>query len=217
MMEQLKHAKKMLMSCVESQLTHLDTVDAKELGEVVDMVKDLEEAMYYCTVTKAMEEGGQWTPHDKKEEGHRAHYMDYNYPTYYQEPHYRDMDRGYGRMYYTGNGSTAGGPMQGSSNGSSSMNYTEPHFTYPKMYREMEYPLDNLHDRREGRSPKARRMYMEAKEMNKDKETSMKELEKYMHELSEDVAEMIDQATAEEKQMLVKKMTELGNKIAQMK
>ena len=97
------------------------------------------------------------------------------------------------------------------------MNYTEPHFTYPKMYREMEYPLDNLHDRREGRSPKARRMYMEAKEMNKDRETSMKELERYMHELSEDVAEMIDQATAEEKQMLVKKMTELGNKIAQMK
>ena len=199
MMEQLKHAKKMLMSCVESQLTHLDTVDAKELGEVVDMVKDLEEAIYYCTITKAMEEGGQWTP----QEGHKAHY--------------RDMDRGYGRMYYTGNGSTAGGPMQGSSNGGSSMNYTEPHFTYPKMYREMEYPLDNLHDRREGRSPKARRMYMEAKEMNKDKETSMKELEKYMHELSEDVAEMIDQATAEEKQMLVKKMTELGNKIAQMK
>lgn len=199
MMEQLKHAKKMLMSCVESQLTHLDTVDAKELGEVVDMVKDLEEAIYYCTITKAMEEGGQWTP----QENHKAHY--------------RDMDRGYGRMYYTGNGSTAGGPMQGSSNGGSSMNYTEPHFTYPKMYREMEYPLDNLHDRREGRSPKARRMYMEAKEMNKDKETSMKELEKYMHELSEDVAEMIDQATAEEKQMLVKKMTELGNKIAQMK
>ena len=188
-MERLKSIKETLVNSILSQVGHLDSVDAKELGEVVDMVKDLEEAIYYCTVTKAMEEGGQWTP----QEDHKAHY--------------RDMDRGYGRMYYTGNGSTAGGPM----------NYTEPYFTYPKMYREMEYPLDNLHDRREGRSPKARRMYMEAKEMNKDKETSMKELEKYMHELSEDVAEMIDQATVEEKQMLVKKMTELGNKIAQMK
>ena len=27
-------------------------VDTKELGEAIDMIKDLEEAIYYCTVTK---------------------------------------------------------------------------------------------------------------------------------------------------------------------
>jgi hypothetical protein len=40
------------------------------------MIKDLEEAMYYCTVTKAME--------GKEKEGKEHHY-------YYTE--YRDMDR----------------------------------------------------------------------------------------------------------------------------
>ena len=55
-MEQLKQMKEMLTGCVQGQLTHLDTVDAKELGEAVDMIKDLSEAIYYCTITKAMEE-----------------------------------------------------------------------------------------------------------------------------------------------------------------
>ena len=61
-MEQLKHMKETLISCVQSQMSHLDTVDTEELGDVIDMIKDLEEAIYYCTITKAMEgkekEGG---------------------------------------------------------------------------------------------------------------------------------------------------------------
>jgi hypothetical protein len=32
----------------------LSEVDTKELGEAIDMIKDLEEAIYYCTVTEAM-------------------------------------------------------------------------------------------------------------------------------------------------------------------
>ena len=44
------------MGCIEGQMTHLDEVDTKELGEAIDMIKDLEEAMYYCTITKAMEQ-----------------------------------------------------------------------------------------------------------------------------------------------------------------
>lgn len=82
MEDRLKKAKETLMCAVENQLGHLDTVDAKELGEVVDMVKDFEEAIYYCTISKAMEEQG--------EARHR----------YYNEPYYRDMDRERGRMYY---------------------------------------------------------------------------------------------------------------------
>lgn len=34
-MEQLKTMKEMLVGCVQGQLTHLDTVDAKELGEAI--------------------------------------------------------------------------------------------------------------------------------------------------------------------------------------
>ena len=55
-MEQLKSMKEQLTCLVQSQLGHMDTVDAKELGEVIDMIKDLSETIYYCTITKAMEE-----------------------------------------------------------------------------------------------------------------------------------------------------------------
>ena len=56
-------------------------------------------------------------------------------------------------------------------------------------------------------------MYMEAKEQHQGKEVQLKELEKYMGELSQDVTEMIADATPEEKQMLHKKLAALTNKI----
>jgi hypothetical protein len=56
------------MACVESQIIHLDEVDTKELGEAIDMIKDLEEAIYYCTVTKAMKE------YDDDDEEEKHHY-----------------------------------------------------------------------------------------------------------------------------------------------
>ena len=55
-MERLKSIKDILMGCIESQMTNLDEVDTKELGESIVMIKDLEEAMYYCSIVKAMEE-----------------------------------------------------------------------------------------------------------------------------------------------------------------
>lgn len=56
-MEQIKAMKEMLMGCAEGQIYgNLEQVDAKELGEVIDMIKDLAEAEYYCTITEAMEE-----------------------------------------------------------------------------------------------------------------------------------------------------------------
>ena len=44
-MEQLKMIKENLISQVMSQMSNLQNVDAKEFGEVIDMVKDLEEAI----------------------------------------------------------------------------------------------------------------------------------------------------------------------------
>ena len=55
-MERLKTIKDVLIAQVQSQLGNLQQVDANELGEVVDMIKDIEEAIYYCTITKAMEQ-----------------------------------------------------------------------------------------------------------------------------------------------------------------
>ena len=69
---------------------------------------------------------------------------------------------------------------------------------------------------REGRSPRNRRMYMEAQQSHADKTTQMRELEKYMQELSQDLIEMIENASTEERQYLEKKLNVLSSKIAQM-
>lgn len=79
-------------------------------------------------------------------------------------------------------------------------------------YTERPYSME-LRDRREGRSPMSRKMYMESKELHKDKTTQLKDLENYMQELSMDIAEMIDDASPEEKQMLQSKIAALANKI----
>ncbi len=56
------------------------------------MIKDLEEAMYYCSIVKAMEE-------QEKENEKYKHIERHYYPYYYMPE--RDMDReDYGRMYY---------------------------------------------------------------------------------------------------------------------
>lgn len=52
--ERLEHLKQMLMCCVEGQMSNLQEVDAGELGEAIDMLKDLEEAIYFNTITEAM-------------------------------------------------------------------------------------------------------------------------------------------------------------------
>ena len=196
-MEQLKSMKEMLTGCVQGQMSNLQAADYHELGAAIDMIKDLAEAMYYCTITEAME---------KKEDKAEHHYYE---TRYYPMDYNRDMDRSNGRMYYpvnynmdpmyyngNGNGSNGG-------NGNGSRNYTE----YEPMHR-----LD-MRDRREGRSPMSRKMYMEAKEMNQDKAVKIKELENYMQELSSDITEMIQDASPEEKQMLQKKIVTLATKI----
>lgn len=196
-MEDLKTMKKNLIHCVQSQMNgNLKEVDAEELGEAIDMIKDLEEAIYYATITKAME-GGE----DKK---HESHYQPQN--TMYYPVYLRDMDRNYGRMYYDGASYTQNnGGNSGNMGGT--RNYQEGMVPY------YEYPMQMMRDQREGRSPMSRKNYMEAKEKSNDVSTHMKELEKYMAELSQDMTEMIQKATPEEKQMLQQKIQMLASKI----
>lgn len=204
MTERLKRMKETLASCVEGQLGNLQNVDAKELGEVVDMMKDLEEAIYYCTITKSMEEAEQKEKHtytpiyyrdmDRYDRG-RMYYPMMEEPMYYdgqlRDSQGRFMDDG--RRQHNGNG-----------NGGST-----------REHREMEMPID-WRDEREGRSPMSRKMYMESKEMHKDKATKLKDLEHYMQELGEDVVEMIKDASPEEKQLLEKKISALATKVGSL-
>ena len=56
-MEHLKKIKSKLVNCVYEELEHnWESVNIQELGEVIDMIKDLEKSMYYESIVKAMEE-----------------------------------------------------------------------------------------------------------------------------------------------------------------
>ena len=140
-MKKLKHMKNCLKDIVMCQMADLKNVDTKELGEAMDMIKDLYEAMYYCAITEAME--------DKK--------------------HY---EHGEGDEH-------------------------EPEIRDPK----------------EGRSYMSRRLYLESKEMGRDKLSSIQDLDHYVSELTDDIMEMIENSSMEEKQLLQKKLNMLAQKV----
>jgi hypothetical protein len=54
-MERLYHIKNTLIDTAMAHMSDLKAVDTHELGEVIDMIKDMEEAIYYCHISKAME------------------------------------------------------------------------------------------------------------------------------------------------------------------
>lgn len=147
MLRRLQEMKRQIACAVECELCDIAHANTHELGEAIDMIKDLEEAIYYATITEAMNEK------DTPEMRHRKEYI---------------------------------------------------------------YDDDN-EDEYEGHSHKNRRMYMEAKEMHKDKATQLKELERYMQELTTDIVDMIQDSSVEEKQYLEKKISALATKIGQMK
>lgn len=196
--EKLKWMKESLICAVENQLCNLNEVDTEELGEAIDMIKDLEEAIYYCTVTEAMNNPQKEKMWEMKKSDHHQEngdsrmYYSGGYPMMYSDNKNRREDG----TFYMDSNSTSG------TNSSNGRNYYDG-----PMYR----------DEREGRSYNSRRMYMEAKDMKRDKATQLRELEKYMQELSQDITEMIADASPEEKQYLEKKITALASKIGQMK
>ena len=54
-MVEYSEMKKALIAKAQEQMTCLEKVNAEELGEVIDMIKDLEEATYYCMKNKEHE------------------------------------------------------------------------------------------------------------------------------------------------------------------
>lgn len=196
-MEQLKMIKEQITSQVAAQMNNLQDVHTKELGEAIDMIKDLAEAEYYCSVVKAMEEASE----NKEKATNNYYYTDQYYPSAY----YRDVDRNLGRMYYSGSNNS------GNNSNSSSSNYYQENMGRNN-YTEQSYPM-TFRDDREGRSPRMRKMYMESKDMHHDNTKTMQELENYMQELTHDMMEMIGKASPEEKSLLQKKINMLANKI----
>lgn len=190
-----------LSECAEHEFAKgIDNVNPQEMGEVTDMMKDLAEAMYYRTLTKAMEEtdveetlammerfgdgrrfyddyryktSGRYAPKGK---GTYVGRRGYDEPPYWhrEQEHERDMDMDAGRMYFT-------------------------------------EPMESDYD-------KAKRMYTETKSIHntnstEDKEHKMKALEKYMQELGIDISDMLNGMTEEEKDMMRTKLSTLVSKI----
>lgn len=231
-----------LTKCAEMEFEKgVENVDTKEMGDVVDIIKDLAEAEYYAKISKAMDEaeygedydfGGAYEEDMRKgyrgqPRDSRGRYMSrrggrrgYEEPYYRMTPemykehgaeYWRDMDKMDGRMYYTDGGSGSSG---GSMSGGSSIGMSGGGTRgYSEGGQYASRMQDGGRDRREGRSGQSRRGYMEAKEQGKEKGEKMKELEKYMKELSEDVTEMIGDASPEEKTMLKQKMQVLMQKL----
>lgn len=175
-MEELKRIKEQLIGQVQAQMSNLPCVDAQELGEVIDMIKDLEEAMYYCTIIEAME---------ANEEYSTTHYYDDKYSKKYPKTK-----------------KTVHHPVEDD--------------IEEWDYYEREYEPILTRDSREGKSPQRRKMYMESKALHKDKTTQLKELDKYIQDLSSDIVEMIEDASDDERAYLEKKISALATKIGQM-
>lgn len=218
MHKRLMAMKQSLAAAIESQLCNLGEADAEELGQAIDMLKDLEEALYFCTITEAMNSEKSRGNIEIEYEGHKKNghsqmnesdHMYYSYPIMYNDGGQTSNGGNGGRSYNDGGSSymyaqprdSQGRYMSDGRGGSRNNYYTEP------MYER---------DEREGRSPQNRRMYMEAKG-TKDKAAQLRELEKYMQELTSDMVEMIQDSSPEEKQYLEKKISALASKIGQMK
>lgn len=249
--EESKPIKKMcekLMDSINHELDKgIENVDTKELGEAIDMVKDLYEAKkemyeacYYKQIMEAMEEhdfedeeeimdegrrGYRGQPRDSRGRymSRRGRRMGYEEPMMMYDEDWeemermRDLDRGAGKMYYSGGGSSGGsmggqsssGMSGGSQGGQSSGGSSSGSRGYSESGNQ-----GGGRDSREGRSGQSRRSYMESKEMGKDKQTKMKELEEYMKELGSDVSEMITDMSPEEKSLMKQKMQVLMQKIS---
>lgn len=193
--ERIESMKNSLMSCVESQMADLKNVDAHELGEAVDMIKDLAEAAYYCTITEAMK--------NKEKENTEIR----NNNTYYTErvitptsPNTQKYyDDGWNERYYQ--------PimyMGPDTNGNIGNN---------RYYENMSRYYEDGNTYTNGISPQSRKMYIEAKNMHKGSTVQMQELENYMKDLSKDITDMIGDASPEEKLLLQQKLITLANKI----
>lgn len=197
-MYHLKQMKDKLVEAIEKQVNgNLEYANTEELGDAVDMVKDLSEAIYYCTITEAM--------NDKSQSKQGSHYPATHYysePMYrgYPDEYYTPMGEHYPVMYASGNGS--------SSNGMGGSRYYGDTSTRYMMYNDG-YPMLNSSG---DRSSMSRRRYMDGKMYN-DKASQMKELEQYTQELTTDLVDMIKDASPEEKQLLQQKLTLLASKV----
>lgn len=217
----IKRMHEMIEKLTECALAELDKgiehVNTKEFGEVTDMIKDLSEAEYKARISKAMEKAEEDDEAEEKymmkrfkeeygdEEGERRYYDDYRY-------------KRTGRFAPKGRGSYV--PRR---------SYEEPPYYHmtPEMYRDHDAewyrdmdrksrnvmyfsePMRNSDSEKrvESRYDRAKRMYTETRDMHKsgsveDKQITLKEGEKMLGVIFDEIEEMLADAPSELKNMV---------------
>lgn len=197
----------------------IENVDTKEMGEVADIIKDLAEAEYYAKISKAMDEAeygedydymGAYDEHERKgyrgqRRDSRGRYMSNRGRRGYESrmmpemdwdemEYQRDYDRMEGRMGYGGSsmGGSSSSGMSGSSMGSQGGSNSGS-----RGYSESRYD-------------RARRGYEETKAMHnsgsaEDKQLTMREAEKMVNVIFDELEESLSDAPKEVKDMIKNK------------
>lgn len=225
MVERLKSLKETLMTQVEGQLGNLENVDTKELGDVIDMVKDISEAEYYCAVTKAMEDSKKSAEEQEKimsavmaNQAGGMNYYGGTSPRYrYYDPN-QWSDQGAQRMYYTERSGYDGRDMRRSYDGTRGYSDVDAGRMNINTTENISTPDDGMRgysfDRYTGRSPMSRRGFMEAKEKHKESSYQLKKLQDYADQLGDDIDDMIKDASQESKALMRDKLLKFAAKIA---
>ena len=201
-------------ACEEASKS-VECINTCELGAVVDMIKDLAEAEYYAYIAKEMKEVAEEEESEEKYmlKSLKDEYGEDDGKRYYDMWRYKS-----GRFAPKGRGTHRG--------------YEEPPYYHmtPDQYKEHDPEYWRDLDRKDGkmyftepvtmesRYEKAKRGYKEAKHAHtsntaEDKQAKMKDLEAYLKELSEDVTQLLSDATPEERAMVRGKMQVLTQKI----
>lgn len=78
-MEHLKKIRCKLVDCVYEELEHnWENIDIDELGEVIDMIKDIEKSIYYESIVEVMEKDGnskhiKWVQNEEEIDHSKMH------------------------------------------------------------------------------------------------------------------------------------------------
>ena len=208
-----------LTKCAEMELEKgVENVDTKEMGEVVDIIKDLAEAMYYRTLVVAMEDseyGEDYDEYGPMEDGRRG---------YRGQPRSKTS----GRYMSIGDGRRSNRGRRGYDKTMGDYEMTpEMYEKYPaEYYRDMDrqsgkmYFTDmstnpGMRDAKEGRSGMSRKTYMETKQMHTNdtqdsKNIKAKKLDEFFGDLYEDMKEMAHDMSNEEKTVWKQRVSKLN-------
>lgn len=208
-----------LTKCAEMEFEKgVDNVDTKEMGEVVDIIKDLAEAMYYRTLVVAMEDseyGEDYDEYGPMEDGRRG---------YRGQPRSKTS----GRYMSIGDGRRSNRGRRGYDEPMGGYEMTpEMYEKYPaEYYRDMDrqdgkmYYTDmsmntGMRDAKEGRSAMSRKTYMETKQMHTNdtqdgKNIKAKKLDEFFGDLYEDMKEMAHDMSNEEKTVWKQRVAKLN-------